>query len=211
MKTTKNIKSVIVALTMTAAALVVLNAGGGNLEPSSPPGPTGHTLEEIYNAVQNLQPQTPAAGFYAYLHIEEVSGESTDPAHLGWIEVESFSWGHGRSGFYAVTDDIVIVHRFDKASPQLALLCCTGQRIDQVTLEVCRPEIPNQRFMRYRLRDVIITNIKGRTQSSPKLLTPAPLPMEEVSLNFKKIEWTYYDVNSIPTTTSWNFETSNPI
>ncbi|MCI0498532.1 MAG: hypothetical protein L0Y36_02470, partial [Planctomycetales bacterium] len=40
-----------VSLIVGVGVLIAFNAGGGGLEPTAPPGPTMHTLEDIYTAV----------------------------------------------------------------------------------------------------------------------------------------------------------------
>jgi len=50
---TRKAKTKVVAAVLALAALCVFSlfAVGGNLEPNAPPGPTMHTLDEIYNEV----------------------------------------------------------------------------------------------------------------------------------------------------------------
>lgn len=48
-----------VCLAIVAAGLLMAGwALAGSLDPTNAPGPTMHTLEEIYQKVQNLAPQT---------------------------------------------------------------------------------------------------------------------------------------------------------
>ena len=213
MKTQRSIQAVIFLLALAAISLVVLKAGGGNLEPSAPPAPTGRSLEEIYNAVQSLQPQPQTNAFYAYLQIDGIPGESIDASHQGWIEVDSFSWGEHNAGSLAAPEmeDIVIVHSVDKASPQLYLACCQGTVIPEVTLEICRPTAEKQIYLQYILKNVMVSSVNGQTRRRGEAVVEDVLPLEEVSFNYQKISWTYTlaDANSI--TTCWDLVENAPL
>jgi type VI protein secretion system component Hcp len=79
-----------------------------------------------------------------YMKIDTIPGESQDPAHPGWIDVESFSWGvsHTPIGSGASTASRCSMHSFsftkrsDKASPMLAKAALTGQSFPTLTLEM---------------------------------------------------------------------------
>ncbi len=137
--------------------------------------------------------------FDAFLKIDSIPGEAADAKHAEWIEVQSFSHGISQpstvlgisggavSAEKSVHEDFVIVKRMDRASPKLYLACCTGQRLSEVTMEIARAEGDQQKYFEYLLTDVIIssTSPQGSTQSGDDR------PLEEVSFNYGKIQWTY--------------------
>jgi len=135
--------------------------------------------------------------FDAYLKIDGVPGESTAEGFKEQIEVLSFSHGvtqpssasastsGGATAGRCEHQDFTIVKELDKASPQLAMLCCKGTHIKEVTLTLVRAggEKPVP-FMEYKLSMVIIS---AYSPSGSK----EGLPVESVSFNYGKIEWTY--------------------
>lgn len=141
--------------------------------------------------------------FDAFLKIEGVPGESSDDKHTDWIEVLSFSVGvdqpssgaassgGGRSAERANFQDFSIVKALDKASPKLALACADGTHIKEVKLELCRASGDKQKYMEYLLNDVIVSSARpgGSAQGGEAL------PLEEVSFNYGKIEWTYTETD----------------
>ena len=58
--------------------------------------------------------------------------------------------------------------------------------------------------MEYKFQDILVSSVQ------PKGTITDVLPLEEVSFNYGKIEWTYtLDGNSV--TTGWNVDTNTPI
>ena len=137
--------------------------------------------------------------FDCFLKIDGIPGESQDDKHKDWIEVLSYSHGitqpasASRSSGGARTAercdhaDFSIVKTLDKASPKLALFCSNGSHIKEIKMELCRATGDKQPYMKYLLNDVIVSNYRpgGSAQGGEAL------PMEEVSFNYGKIEWTY--------------------
>ncbi len=141
--------------------------------------------------------------FDCFLKIDGVDGESTDDKHSDWIELLSFSTGvsqissgaassgGGRSAQRCDHQDFSVVKTLDKASPKLALYCCNGTHIKEVTVELCRAGGDKQKYMEYKMSDVIVTSARpgGSAQGGEAL------PLEEVSFNYGKIEWTYTETD----------------
>ncbi len=141
--------------------------------------------------------------FDAFLKIDGVPGESTDDKHKNWIEILSFSHGvsqpatgsvssgGARSAERADFQDFSIVKTLDKASPKLMLYCANGTHVPKVTLELCRATGDKQKYMEYVMSDVIVRGIRpgGAAQGGE------PLPLEEVSFAYGKIEYNYTETD----------------
>jgi type VI secretion system secreted protein Hcp len=141
--------------------------------------------------------------FDAFLKFSTIPGESTDDKHQAWIEVLSYHWGVNQpstgsrsSGGAAAAEranhgDFSVVKALDKASPKLFLACCKGEHVPDVTLELCRATGDKTKYMEYKLSDVIIASVRpgGAAQGGETL------PLEEVGLNYGKIELTYTETD----------------
>ena len=187
----------------SALVFVSLNAGGGSLEPAAPPGPTMRTLDEIYTAAASSQQPVVTSRFEpflkkdAFLRIEGVPGESPDDKHKNWIELLSYSHrvsmppvdpGGGGTPGRVEHQDFSVVKELDKASPKLHLFCCQGQHIPgPVQLELVRDESDRNTFYAVKLYDVIITSVRSSGTGSGR----EDVPLEEVTFNYGKIEWSY--------------------
>jgi type VI secretion system secreted protein Hcp len=137
--------------------------------------------------------------FDCFLKIDGIPGESTDDKHKDWIEILSYSHGldqpssgaqstgGARSAERVNIHDFSIVKILDKASPKLALFCCKGEHIKKIKMELCRATGDKTKYMEYSFEDVIVSGV--RPGGSAK--GGETLPMEEVTFNFGKIEWTY--------------------
>lgn len=141
--------------------------------------------------------------FDCFLKVDGVPGESTDDKHKDWIELLSYSHGVSQPGSGSASSggarsaercdhqDFSIVHTLDKASPKLALYCCNGKHLKEVVMELCRATGDKQKYMEYKLGDVIVSSVRpgGSAQGGEAL------PLEEVTFNYGKIEWTYTETD----------------
>lgn len=135
-----------------------------------------------------------AADFY--LWIDGIEGESTDETHRGALVIDSFSWGMSNSGTFSSggggagkvsMQDFHFTRRLDKASPLLMRACATGQHIAEAKL-TCRKSGSDGKTNEYytiKLTDVLVSSVSTGGSSGDSV------PMESVSFNFAKIEWTY--------------------
>lgn len=137
--------------------------------------------------------------FDAFLKIDGVEGESTDAGHKNWIEILSFNHGMSQPASSSAStaggatagrvnmQDFSIVKFVDKATAKLAEACCTGKHVPNIKIEVCRAGGDKLKYMEYKLSDAIVSAVRQGGSSSGS----EDIPVEEVSFNFGKIEWTY--------------------
>jgi len=133
-----------------------------------------------------------------YMEIQGIKGDSSDLAHREWCEVLSYSHEVAQEegalnslgshvGGKASHKDFVIVKRLDKASPTMFLYCCTGRHIQKVKIEVCRAMGAPVPFMKYTLKDVVVSSFKPEGSHSSEDM----LPEETISLRYTQIELEY--------------------
>jgi type VI secretion system secreted protein Hcp len=141
--------------------------------------------------------------FDAFLKLSTIPGESTDDKHKEWIEILSYSWGASQatggqasmtgahSGQRVDISDLSIVHQLDKASPKLFQACCTGEHIPEVKLELCKAGGDKQKYMTYKMTDVLVSSVRpgGSSQGGDAL------PLEEVSVRFSKVQLEYIPID----------------
>jgi type VI secretion system secreted protein Hcp len=137
--------------------------------------------------------------FDAFIKLSTIPGESTDDKHKDWIEVLSFSHGlaqhtagavsatGGHTGGRVDIAELSFVHGLDKASPKLALACCTGEHIPEVKMELCKAGGTKELFMEYKFTDVVVSSVRPGGSST----ATGAVPLEEVSIAFGKISWKY--------------------
>lgn len=128
-----------------------------------------------------------------FLKIDGIDGESNDAKHKGEIEIESFSWGvsspegggaGGGGGAGRVTmEDFSFTTPVTRASPKLFLACVERRRIKTALLTVRRAGGQQHDFYKVTMSDVQI--------SAWRQASGAELPMDQVSMNFGKVQIAY--------------------
>jgi type VI secretion system secreted protein Hcp len=121
-----------------------------------------------------------------FLLLDGIPGESSDARHAGWIEPVGFSEGVARPDPLAgpVFEPLVIQKRIDKSSPLLALRCAEGRRITNGVMEAVRTDGKRLTFLKVKLAGLRV----GACSESGR---QGEDPVESVSFNFEKVEWTY--------------------
>jgi type VI secretion system secreted protein Hcp len=131
-----------------------------------------------------------------FLKIDGVASESTDAKHPGEIELESYSWGESQSGTAGhgggmgagkvVPQDFNFVKKVDKGSPTLFIACATGQHFKSAILTARKAGGGQQEYFKITMSDVLISayQVGGSAHSDV-------VPMEQVALNFAKLEMIY--------------------
>ena len=139
--------------------------------------------------------------FDAFLKLTGIVGESTDAKHKDEIEVLSYSFGAsngtnagaGGGGAGKVQfQDFHFVSRLQSSSPQLFLACASGQHIKEATLTVRKAGGEQQEFLKLRMSDVFVASFQqgGSPDSGDSL------PIEQVSINYSKLDIDYSKVDS---------------
>jgi type VI secretion system secreted protein Hcp len=131
-----------------------------------------------------------------FLKIDGIEGESLDSKHKGEIELESWSWGETNAGSHAggagggagkvQMQDFHFVMRNNKASPKLFLACAGGDHIKKAQLTCRKAGKEQQEFLVVKFEDLLVSSYQagGSAQS-------AVIPLDQISLNFAKIEYEY--------------------
>jgi type VI secretion system secreted protein Hcp len=128
-----------------------------------------------------------------FAKLGDIKGESRDAKHKDEIDVLSYSWGvtdpttiktGGGGTGKATFQDLVIVHKIDKASPSLLSVCATGEHLKDATITERKAGKGQQEFLIIKMNDVIITGVvQGGTTDGPA--------SETVSLIFAKVDFEY--------------------
>jgi type VI secretion system secreted protein Hcp len=151
-----------------------------------------------------------------FLKLDGIPGEAQDSKHKGEIDLESWSWseqnagtGHlgGGSGTGKVSGgDLHFTMRVSKASPKLFLACANGDHI-KTGLITCRKAGKNPlEYLKIKLTDVFVSSYQtGGSKHSDVL------PIDQVSLNFVKMEVEYDEqaatgAGTGKTSANWNFK-----
>jgi type VI secretion system secreted protein Hcp len=217
MKNIRNKSLLFAGLAATAACILfAVSATGGNLEPASPPAPTMHSLDEIYNMAGSVgMPVWPLGAAktrsLAYINIANLTipGESNEASHNNWIETLSASYmlsqpsntaagsndgGKGeRTGTKVAFSELYFVKEIDRATPVLAKGCANGKRYNTVVIDFTRTIAGSRKiYLKMTLSDVTISSIMS--VMSPRAQNDFT-HLEQVSLRYSKIEWLYSRYN----------------
>lgn len=128
-----------------------------------------------------------------FLKLDGIKGESTDSKHKEEIDIVSWQWGVSQTGTMdrgggggagkANFSDLTITHTYDKASPNLALFCATGEHVKSGTLVNRKAGKDQQEYLIIKMTDILISNVSDSAGGE--------IPHESFSLNYAKIEFEY--------------------
>lgn len=131
-----------------------------------------------------------------FLKLEGIKGESTDDKHKDEIEIVSWSFGGTNAGAFSsgggggsgkvALQDFNFVKKTDKASPNLFKACCTGEHIKSATLVCRKAGKEQQEFLTIVLTSALVSSYQTGGSAGSDII-----PMDQVSLNFGKIEYKY--------------------
>lgn len=118
--------------------------------------------------------------FDCFVKIDNIQGESQDSRYRGYIDIVSFNYGEirGQSG-----GELTIGKRPDSTSPEIRRRLMTG---------TCGPALLSC-VMRSSLRQEVVRGVitQNACITRYKLSMQNMVPLEEVVLGFKQIDWLY--------------------
>jgi type VI secretion system secreted protein Hcp len=130
-----------------------------------------------------------------FLKLKGIEGESTDHKHKAEIDVESFSWGETNAGSHAggggggagkvQMQDFHFVMKQNKSSPKLMQACASGEHIGEGLLTCRKAGGDQQEFLTVKMTDLLISSYQTGGSHGDVV------PMDQISLNFSKIEVEY--------------------
>jgi len=135
-----------------------------------------------------------------FLKIDGIEGESDDSKHKNEIMLESWSWGESNAGSAAHASgmgagkvsmqDFHFVMHVNKATPKLMLACATGEHIKKAVLTCRKAGKEQQEYLKVQMEDLVVTSYStGGSAASDAI------PLDQISLNFTKIEFEYKQQN----------------
>lgn len=130
-----------------------------------------------------------------FLKLQGIDGESTDSKHKAEIDIESWSWGATQSGAHGFgggggagkvqMQDFHFTMRVNKASPKLMLACATGEHIKEAILTCRKAGKEQQEYLKIKFSDLLVSSYQTGGSAGDVI------PMDQISLNFSKIELEY--------------------
>jgi type VI secretion system secreted protein Hcp len=151
-----------------------------------------------------------------FLKLDGIKGESKDHKHVGEIDIESFSWGATQPGSHASGggggqgkvsfQDFHFTMRLNKASPQLLQNCASGKHIKEATLVARKAGDKPMEYLKVKFTDILVSSYQAGGMSGG-----GDIPMDQVSLNFAKINVEYFEQDdkggsTAPTIASWDLK-----
>jgi type VI secretion system secreted protein Hcp len=138
----------------------------------------------------------------AFMKLGDIKGEATDQDHKDWIIIESMSSPIYRSIPEGAKDqqrtkgdttlgDVVVVRQLDKSSTKLQEACANGTFFKEVEIHFCTTVKNKQEpYLKYKLENVIVTSYSFHGNANG-----SPLPTEQVTLGYTKVDWNYIVVD----------------
>ena len=130
-----------------------------------------------------------------FMKIDTLEGEAQDAKHKKEIDVLHWSWGmsnsgsaHNGSGAGAGkvrVQDLTFTKWVDKATPQLALACCSGKHFKDATLVVRKAGDKPVEYLKIKMDTVLISCVSTGASGGEDRLT------ENITLNFSKVSMDY--------------------
>jgi len=130
-----------------------------------------------------------------FMKIDTVDGEAQDTKHKKEIDVLAWSWGisnngsahngNGAGSGKASVHDLTFTKWVDRATPNLALACCSGKHFKDATLIIRKAGAKPVEYVKIKMETVLITSVSTGGSGGEDRLT------ENITLNFAKVSLDY--------------------
>ena len=137
-----------------------------------------------------------------FLKIDGIDGESKDSKHSNEIEVLAFNFGAHQTGSSRVgggggagkvsMQDFHFTMRACKATPKLMLACANGEHIKNATMIARKAGKQQQEYLKIKFTDILVSSYSTGGSGHGDI----PVPLDQISLNFTKIELEYKEQNA---------------
>jgi type VI secretion system secreted protein Hcp len=158
--------------------------------------------------------------FDVFLKLDGVPGESTDAKHKDEIDLLSFNFGATRDATGGTGGggagkvqfhDFSFVMRTNKSSPRLLQHTADGKHIESGIVTLRKAGKEQLEYLVIKLSDLLVTS----HQTGADAQGADNVPMEQVTLNFSKIEYEYRPQKAdgsadTPIKMSWDIKTNKP-
>ncbi len=131
-----------------------------------------------------------------FLKLDGIPGESQDSKHKGEIEIQSFGWGESQAGTAShgggmgagkvQMQDFNFAMVVNKASPKLMVACASGEHIKNAILICRKAGKEQQEYLKITFTDLLVSSYQ-----TGGVNTADVLPMDQIAMNFSKIEIEY--------------------
>jgi len=149
-----------------------------------------------------------------FLKIDGIEGESQDSKHKNEFQLLSFEFGAnqahardfvggGHGAGKASFSDFTFVKQVDKGSPKLMGACATGHHIPKAVLVVRKAGKDQHEYLKVTFSDILVSHITAFGDGK------SPLPLDEIKLNFAKVEFEYKEQKSdgsLGGATKWGYD-----
>src|ERR1700761_1661266 len=105
-----------------------------------------------------------------YMRVDNVTGESKDANHKGWIDIQSYGWGAKQPASMATGsgggigkvsfNDLQVKTFMDKAAPAILKYCANGRHLPKVEVSVCKAGGSQIEYLRITLSEVLVTAVQ---------------------------------------------------
>ena len=136
-----------------------------------------------------------ALNIQIFMLLPGIQGEVTEPNHIGWINVESVTWGHGEAPPGSPNKiqfrGVNFIKFNDSTSASLALLGATGQPIKDVKLEITTPAGGSVLGVLSRMK---LTNVRVASYVAGAH-EGAGHPTDNITFSFDTVTWINFRQN----------------
>lgn len=132
-----------------------------------------------------------------YMKVDGIDGNVTAKGHEKWIEIHSLTFGQGRGVTSSAPgqqtnreastpsfSEVSISKDMDETTPKIFTECCIGKS-KKIEIHVCRTGDTIDKYMEYTFTDTLFSSYSVSADGGRSH------PVENISLNFSKIEMKY--------------------